>query len=487
MLLDILYYYIDRRYMRKTTQNNNANNMSLKPLPLPPSPTPPSVVVSAPGKVLLAGGYLVLERPNVGLVLAANQRFYTSIQASSSARIVVQSPQFHEQWDYTLEKSGHILPCVQNQSYNTFVEKTLRVCFLYLQPSTANITIKIQADNDFYSLLPHLDSDHSVQAVQRLPKFLPCPLEKTTGKAIVNKTGLGSSAALVTSLVGALVEYYKPRPVKEAEEEEDDSRQWIIHNLAQICHCHAQGKVGSGFDVSAAIHGTHSYRRFPKCLLPDLLQQLDDDAHDHPSICGVLQKLVELEEWTGDMVTSLPIPPQLQLLLGDVCGGSESPGMAKSILKWKQSHIGGPHPHWDDLQVLNEKLLGLFTQLQSSDIDYEGLANLPASEWPEGPLLELHTTFGQVRLNLKQMGIAAGVPIEPDEQSTLCDATQALPGVVTALVPGAGGYDAIAVLYIDLPGVKERICLMWQADFSKICPLSVQISQKGLRVEETPP
>lgn len=36
--------------------------------------------VSAPGKVLVAGGYLVLDRPNVGVVLAATARFYTSVK-----------------------------------------------------------------------------------------------------------------------------------------------------------------------------------------------------------------------------------------------------------------------------------------------------------------------------------------------------------------------------------------------------------------------
>lgn len=36
--------------------------------------------VSAPGKVLVAGGYLVLDRPNVGVVLAATARFFTSVK-----------------------------------------------------------------------------------------------------------------------------------------------------------------------------------------------------------------------------------------------------------------------------------------------------------------------------------------------------------------------------------------------------------------------
>lgn len=38
------------------------------------------VVTSAPGKVLITGGYLILERPNSGLVLSTNARFYAIIK-----------------------------------------------------------------------------------------------------------------------------------------------------------------------------------------------------------------------------------------------------------------------------------------------------------------------------------------------------------------------------------------------------------------------
>lgn len=38
------------------------------------------ICCSAPGKVLITGGYLVLERPNKGLVLSVDARFYTSIK-----------------------------------------------------------------------------------------------------------------------------------------------------------------------------------------------------------------------------------------------------------------------------------------------------------------------------------------------------------------------------------------------------------------------
>jgi phosphomevalonate kinase len=37
-------------------------------------------IVSSPGKVLVAGGYVVLERPNPGLVVAVSQRVYAVVQ-----------------------------------------------------------------------------------------------------------------------------------------------------------------------------------------------------------------------------------------------------------------------------------------------------------------------------------------------------------------------------------------------------------------------
>jgi len=44
----------------------------------------------------------------------------------------------------------------------------------------------------------------------------------------------------------------------------------FLHNVAQYCHCLAQGKVGSGFDVSAAVWGSHVYRRFNPAIINDL-------------------------------------------------------------------------------------------------------------------------------------------------------------------------------------------------------------------------
>ncbi|KAE8780685.1 ER membrane protein complex subunit 2-A-like [Hordeum vulgare] len=43
------------------------------------------VVASVPGKVLVAGGYLVLERPNTGLVLSTTSHFYAIVRPTTAA------------------------------------------------------------------------------------------------------------------------------------------------------------------------------------------------------------------------------------------------------------------------------------------------------------------------------------------------------------------------------------------------------------------
>ena len=48
----------------------------------------------------------------------------------------------------------------------------------------------------------------------------------------------------------------------------------------------------------------------------------------------------------------------------------------------------------------------------------------------------MKTLFTQSRKLLKRMGQYAGVEIEPDEQTVLADATEKIPGVLSAGVPG---------------------------------------------------
>lgn len=70
----------------------------------------------------------------------------------------------------------------------------------------------------------------------------------------------------------------------------------------------------------------------------------------------------------------------------------------------------------------------------------------------------------------RAVGEAADVPIEPAAQTSLADATLAVPGVAAAGVPGAGGFDALFALILAVPAtssgssdvsVRETVEGMW--------------------------
>lgn len=74
---------------------------------------PSSTAVSAPGKVFLAGGYLVLDRAYTALVFGLSSRIHVLVQDIDTSsgvdlsEIVVQSPQFREAlWSYGYHLTG---------------------------------------------------------------------------------------------------------------------------------------------------------------------------------------------------------------------------------------------------------------------------------------------------------------------------------------------------------------------------------------------
>ena len=527
------------------------------------------VTVSAPGKALIAGGYLVLESPNPGVVLAAKGcKFHSTVayrptfgaayaNGDSFVPVDVYSPQFDQVYTYLVSYSlynSDIKLELRGASgavpRNKFIERTLLLCIGYLRAVLGDnfhsqlqirqlgtsLAVKLRADNDFYSQLARFKEmglEPTPQNVHKLEPFL-CPIDKSFGSNAVNKTGMGSSAALVTSLVGGLLQFFSvvslPSTSEASEEEANDSnRLRISHNLAQICHCYAQGKVGSGFDVSSAVYGSHVYTRFSNDIINSLLEDVDklnagSESEPLQLSDSVSRHLLEVVNDTTNKwdctVTPFALPKGLEIIMADICGGSESPSMAKKVLDWKKNgrKMGFLDDYfWKNLKRCNTKIASLLTKEFASapvvdGLDRDGaqiLANRTAEQWKKpmpsswhefegsswyvaGKLLDLRIALLESRQNLKGMGNAANVPIEPDEQTKLADATMKLPGVIAAAVPGAGGYDALFALYVkgtetangNSDKVRDEIGHLWQElsqadDETVVCPLAARAAGYG--------
>ncbi|KAM0056213.1 putative phosphomevalonate kinase [Helianthus debilis subsp. tardiflorus] len=75
---------------------------------------------------------------------------------------------------------------------------------------------------------------------------------------------------MTTAVVVALLNYLGvvdlPYSIKDQKGENSLDLD-LMHMIAQTTHCIAQGKVGSGFDVSSAVYGSNRYVRFsPKII-----------------------------------------------------------------------------------------------------------------------------------------------------------------------------------------------------------------------------
>ena len=517
-------------YKRRSLEKKKTVNYSL--------PT----TVSAPGKALIAGGYLVLEYPNIGLTISSTSRFFTTIKcitlSSTGDRernkrkndglvILVESPQFHASYTYDFNYKTCALDQVGEKG-NDFVEKCLSLVLAFIKQTLGAteftclfksiaengvLGIKLRADNDFYSQIKELQSRGLPllsKSLLELPSFFACPRD-AQGRVDVAKTGMGSSAALTTSLVGALLQYFgivrlgskECGDVVDSEEAaEKEKDRFVVHNLSQLAHAIAQGKIGSGFDVAAAVYGTQMYQRFSAdgftaCMEPAV----------KPDV--IFASVMDSTLW-GQTTRPFTLPFGLDICMGDVCGGSSSSSMAREVLRWRKENPVEAELVWSELAATNISIfeemeaLSVISRTLKSSADYkkvlEWASTRTADAWQLminvtdeklqvfnvneldilNQLLHLKNHFRKTRKLLKSMGENAGVGIEPESQTLLADATELLPGVFCAGVPGAGGVDAVFAITLSF-GARANVEAMWaswgerdahtQSIKTVVCPL----------------
>ncbi|KAJ5160231.1 uncharacterized protein N7482_007235 [Penicillium canariense] len=442
------------------------------------SPQPSSVTaLSAPGKVLLTGGYLVLDRAYTGTVFALDARIHVVVQqlrrghrrgpsgSSADAKaavpgadaqasrsegeeqeaedtIVVRSPQFVDAiWEYGVQRceNGGGVKAVQKSSgpRNPFVETSLSYALTYISyvadsKDFGSMSVTILADNDYYSETATSKGPASHARGGRFVNF-GVPLQDA------HKTGLGSSAALVTALVSALVIH------RTMQADDLGAGRDKLHNLAQAAHCAAQGKVGSGFDVAAAVYGSCLYKRFS----PAILESLGDvgTAKFDERLFAIVEDVDPEHPWDTECVDfGMQLPRGMQMVLCDVECGSQTPSMVKKVLEWRKNNPKEADVLWASLQNNNERLRQ----------ELKRLAQHPDAN-ADGEFSEIATFIQRTRHLIRTMTRRTGVPIEPSVQTELLDSLTEINGVIGGVVPGAGGYDAIVLLIRDDPTVIPRL------------------------------
>lgn len=379
-----------------------------------------SKAFSAPGKALLAGGYLVLEPIYDAYVTALSSRMHSIIThkpttSETISKIKIKSPQFaNGEWEYHITSNNEKPKDIKART-NPFLEATIFVVLSYVQPTEPfDLDLVIYSDPGYHSQ----ENTQLKSSTNGKKEFL------FHSRAIndVEKTGLGSSAGLVSVVTTSLLSYFIPGI--------ESTNKDILHNVSQIAHCFAQKKIGSGFDVATAIYGLIIYKRFQPNLINDVFKILEENPDNFPN---VLKSLIH-SNWDFKH-ERCELPTKVKLLMGDIKGGSETPKLVSKILQWKKDKPEESGLVYDQLNNANVAFMKKINQLNSSSSDQE--------------IQELVGYISDVRRGLQELTEKSQVPVEPLVQTELLDRIEKLPGCLGGVVPGAGGYDAIAVLVLE--------------------------------------
>lgn len=323
------------------------------------------------------------------------------------------------------------------------MQATITVVLSYIQPvENHNIEVTIFSDDAFHSQDP--------EELAKYPKKRfhnhKLPISQ------VPKTGLGSSAALVSVVTTALLSYYRPQLTENIQSDRESLDK--IHNLAQLAHCTAQKKIGSGFDVASAVCGSIIYRRFKAETLGSLTSY---EKYDGKTYSEEVKKLIDETEWNVQ-INPVGLPNGLSLLMGDICGGSETPKLVSIVLDWRKKQPERSLQVWTDLNNANMSLVALLEKFakyeEENKVEYSNLLELIRNSssvdiensTDDNILKEFVDAFKKIRFGLKTMTKETGAPIEPDSQTEILDRCSMIPGVLGGVVPGAGGYDAVCLL-----------------------------------------
>lgn len=385
------------------------------------------VVVSAPGKVMLLGGYAVVERNRISLSVAVDKRCYAQVDANEN---------HHE---------------INSRQFNTSVK--LNDALEVIEGDATKLNFVISA---LKTVITYLKSKNIPVGYVKIETFSDAAFSVTGGKS-----GLGSSSAITSAAVAALCVHFGMDLTKDLE---------IIHKLAQFANAQASGKVGSGYDIAVACLGSGAYARYN----PDLLK-LDD-------ITCIDKKWDYTFEKTN-------LAHLFTLVMGNFIGDStDTREMVKLVnVQFKKEH---PDKFSSMITHIDSEGRQCTFYLKQIEMIFKNnpLTFRKATLQPDSNELfkQFKKSFTTTRKITKELGIAAGAAIESDSATKLIEDSEKH-GAYVARLPGAGGLDSIIALCThDQNTAKLEQFWKHNPDF-KLNATRLTIAKQALQVENQLP
>lgn len=356
-----------------------------------------ALTIKTPGKLMVAGEFAVLE-PHQKLVVMAVDRFvHTKISASEHN--VVQLPNMdlhHVEWEMIANR----VEFSHQDGRTSFVRAALEVTLTYLKEKNIHVPP--------FTLHVHSELD-----------------DPTSGA----KYGLGSSAAVVTSVVKAILTFGLESPPS------DD----VIFKLATVAHVRTQGN-GSGADIAASTYGgVLEYTSFQAEWLLNELEQTE-------GIVSLIEK-----EWIYLSIKQTAFPSGVEVSVGWTGKPASTKSLVNDILALRDAT---PEKYASFLQGSRVAVAKVVRGMEENDIAIF-LAGISKN-----------------RRALASLGEDANVPIETKRLAKLSDIAEQFGGA--GKLSGAGGGDcglAFVEEEVNVPAMHKT----WITE--SIEPLDIHIYQ----------
>lgn len=353
-----------------------------------------TIKVKMPGKLMIAGEFAVLE-PNYKLIVMAVDRFvYVTIE--DATRNTLNLENFNLRNLFWFYKSGK-LHMAKSSNATRFVEQAIKITYDYL------------AENN-YKVMP-------------IKMSVKSELADYSGR----KYGLGSSAAVVTGVVQAILEKFMPKQVTKM----------LVFKLASLAHVIRQGN-GSGADIAASsFTGMLEYTSFQAEWLLE--------AHEES------KNITELitSDWKYLSIKELPLPKSTQLVVGWTGSPASTQSLVNQLRKLKETNIIDYKEFLISSKEAVDRLLkGIKTDNQTG----------------------IFTGIEMNRQALSLVGKRAKVEIETDKLYELSLAAKEVAGA--GKLSGAGGGDC-GIAFIPANSSSDKLKQAWQQ--AEIVPLDLAI------------
>ena len=375
--------------------------------------------VSAPGKLMIAGEWAILEQGNACVVGAVNKRMQAQIEklesVGSDRKIVLNSEDMaivNREGTFDGKKLTFNPELSDDEARKLkFVKEAIEVSMRYVFESTGH--------TESFSL-------------------------KTTGKGtqitvdgVAKKVGFGSSASSTVATIGAVLELHGIHIEKNRD---------VIYKLAALAHYRAQGKLGSSFDIAASTYGgLFSY------IAPDLAK-VTEEVQAGASI----RKMAEMR-WPLLHVQALEVPEDFKLGIGWTKSSASTPEMIKQMNEWKAVN---PGVYNGSMEMISETVDKILQVLRMKDRE------------------QIVLLLRKNRRLLQELTRASGVPIETEDLKQLADIADQT-GAAGKLSGAGGGDVGLAICFDEniLDSVKEA----WKQ--AGIVPIDAKFDSQGVKVE----